>query len=321
MIFGSTKIYGTKGKLMASIFTPELERQLKVSVRTAMRCGGGILAFRPEILPAGGTEWTGLRDYTTGDDPHRIDWGICARHDELRVRVYAGTARRKAYLLLDTSFGMSFRPTKLLAAKRAAAVLAAGILESGASLEFGAFTPDLTLFPILTHPQKCGRFLRFLEETPFSETPNLVNFEFTAHAFLSQNRKPGELYILSDCFGESDSFSKDFEIGLNRLQRAGFSCRLIHLTDPTDRAENFVGDVDICDESRGYRQTITLTERDLAVYQRLYDAYIADVQKYCMDRAIPYARIAADSPMEILCFTALGLSEKAARANPWAEYI
>jgi len=127
--------------------------------------------------------------------------------------------------------------------------------------------------------------------------------------------------VLSWTTAPLSAFSKDFEIGLNRLQRAGFSCRLIHLTDPTDRAENFVGDVDICDESRGYRQTITLTERDLAVYQRLYDAYIADVQKYCMDRAIPYARIAADSPMDVLCFTALGLPEKAARANPWAEYI
>lgn len=306
---------------MNSIFTPELERQMNWSVRLAHRYGGGILASVPAPLPAGGTEITGLRDYSTGDDPHRVDWGICARHDELRVRVYGGSVQRRAYLFLDSSYGMSFRPQKLLAAKRAAAVLASGLLTAGALVEFGAFTPNLTLFPVLAHAQKSGRFLRFLEEMELSEAPNLVNFQGFAETFVAMKRHPGDLYVLSDFFGESDSFSRDFAAGFDLLRRAGFSCRAIHLTDPFDRAENFVGDVDICDASRDYRQIITLTERDLAAYQRLYDDYLISVRTFCEGQEIPYARVSCAAPEPIQCLSALGLPEATACLNPWADFI
>ncbi len=304
-----------------SIFTPELERCLIFSAQTALRFGGGILASERVKLPVGDTEWAGLRDYSPGDDPWRVDWGICARHDELRVRICGETARRRAYLLLDTSYGMCFQQTKLRTAKLAATALAAGVLTSGALLEFGTFMPNFNLFPILAHKQKLGKFLRFLEKIEISNEPNLVNFEYAVHAFLAQKRQPGDLYVLSDCFGQSDSFKKDFETGFRRLRRAGFSCRLIHLTNPDDRAENFTGDVDIFDPSRNYRQTIALTERDLAVYQRLYDAYLASVQKFCQKEKISYARISTASPLNALCLAALGMPENAANSNPWTEFI
>lgn len=216
---------------------------------------------------------------------------------------------------------MSFSPQKLKAAKCAAAAAAYGLLASGALLEFGTFTPDLTLFPVLSHTQKIGKFLRFLEESDFSDAPNIVNFDFLAESFLSLNRRPGDVYILSDFFGESDSFRKDFAAGFDLLRQAGFPPRVIHLTAPSDRAENLVGDVDIFDPSRDYRQIITLTERDLAAYQRLYDAYIAEVEAFCSQRKIPYTRISSGSPLDVLCFTALGLPEASVRVNPWREYI
>ncbi len=305
-----------------NIFTPEFERQLHFSVQTALKYGGGILSpVKPTRLPAGGTEVTGMRDYSTGDDPSRIDWGICARHDELWVRVYGGTAQRRVYLLLDTSYGMAFRPKKFTAARRAAAVLAAGLLTSGALLEFGTFTPDFTLFPVLCHAQKMGKFLRFLEGMKLSDKPNLVDFGFLAEAFLAMKREPGEVYVLSDFFGESDSFERDFAEGFEKLTAAGFSCRAIHLTDPVDRAENFVGDVDIYDASRDYRQVITLTERDLAAYQRLYDDYIASVGVFFERRGISYTQVSAGETEGGVFFQALGLPAGAATANPWEEYI
>lgn len=313
-----------------SIFTPELERYLTFSAQTALRFGSGILApeqsgrsgqSRQTRLSVENAERIELRDYSTGDDPWRIDWGICARHDELRVRVRRETTPRRAYLLLDASYGMCFQPTRLRTAKLATVALAAGLLATGAYLEFGTFMPNFHLFPVLLHQQKLGKFLRLLDEIEISTEPNLVNFEYAVHAFLAQKRHPGDLYVLSDCFGESDSFRKDFETGFRRLQRAGFSCRLIHLTNPDDRAENFTGDVDIWDPSRSYRQTITLTERDLATYQRLYDAYLASVQEFCRKEKIPYARISTAASLNVLCLTALGMPEGTAQSNPWAEFI
>ena len=304
-----------------TIFTPELETQLKSCVRIAQRLGGGLLAFDPAKLPAGGTEITGLRDYSTGDEPWRIDWGVCARHDELRVRVYGGNAQRNAYLLLDTSYGMCFRPSKLLAAKQAAAVLAYGLLATGALLEFGTFMPDFALYPVLSHEQKTGRFLRFLEEMELSQDPNITDFAFLARSFVEQKRPAGEVFVLSDFFGESDSFEKDFKAGFELLQQAGYDVRAVHLEDPTERAEGLVGDVDIYDPSRDYRQIITLTEHDLAVYQRLYDEYLASVKAFFEKHEIPSTRVQVTEDVSALCLAALGLPENAAEVNPWEEFL
>lgn len=216
---------------------------------------------------------------------------------------------------------MTFRPQKFLAARRAVAVLAAGLLTSGALVEFGAFTPDFTLFPVLCHEQKMGKFLRFVENMTLSNTPNITDFSFLSEAFLSLKRQPGEVYVLSDFFGESDNFENDFAEGFARLADAGFTCRAIHLIDPTDRAENFVGDVDIYDPCRDYRQVITLTERDLATYQRLYDEYLANVEAFFEHKRIPYTQVDADATPEALYLTALGLPIGASGANPWKEYI
>jgi len=304
-----------------TIFTPELESQLKSSVRIAQRLGGGLLAFDPSKLPVGGTEITGLRDYSTGDEPWRVDWGVCARHDELRVRVYGGNGQRNAYLLLDTSYGMCFRPAKLLAAKQAAAVLAYGLLATGALLEFGSFMPNFTLYPVLSHEQKTGRFLRFLEEMELSREPNITDFTFLARSFVEQKRPEGDVFVLSDFFGESDSFEKDFKAGFELLQQAGYSVRAVHLVDPTDRADGLLGDVDLYDPSRDYRQIITLTEHDLAVYQRLYDEYLSKVQTFFEKHEIPFTCVSTAASVSKLCLAALGLPENAASVNPWDEYL
>ena len=135
-----------------------LEERLPHYFRLAQRLSsGGILAYRPTRLPSGGTEATNLRDYTPGDDPWHIDWGICARHDELRVREYAGTARRQATLLLDVSSNLALSSRAKETLHTAALTLAYCLLAQGALLEVGAFSQTLTLEP------------------PYSGTPRLVH--------------------------------------------------------------------------------------------------------------------------------------------------
>ena len=87
---------------MALFDSQSLNRLRHVWLATR-QAGGGILAGPRARLPAGGTEITGHRDYSPGDDYRQVDWSLCARHDELRVKQYEGEADRPVYLLLDCS--------------------------------------------------------------------------------------------------------------------------------------------------------------------------------------------------------------------------
>lgn len=277
-----------------------------------------MLAYRPQKLPAGGTEMTGLRDYTTGDDPKRVDWNICARHDELRTREYGGTAVRYAYLLVDGSNAVSVGKKTLEAIRTSAVMLAYGLLYGGAVVRVGTFARTLSLFPPVMGRQRAGRIAKALAQT--APKDEATDFSAVVTAFLNRNVPVGDVYLVSDFFGAAETFAGGYSEGLLQLHRKGYRVHLIHLIVPENRADGKTGDVMITD-NRGYRMAITLTERDLHAYQKLYDGYLEGVKKYSTDHGLRYTRVWANAPEETLCLAALGLPAGSARVNPWAEYI
>ena len=282
-----------------------LEERLPHYFRLAQRLsGGGILAYRPVRLPSGGTEATNLRDYTPGDDPWHIDWGICARHDELRVREYAGTARRHATLLLDASSNLALSSRAKETQRTAALTLAYCLLAQGALLEVGAFSQTLTLEPPYSGTPRMGALHRFLRE--LQPRPESVDFTRTISAFLKRRHLVGDVFVLSDFFAGSDSFQKDFQEGLERLMADGCTPRVIHLLNAENRADHMTGDVEIID-AKGFHRVITLTESDLQAYQKRYFEYLDSVQTYCRGHAIPYTRVESDATPHVQILTALGL--------------
>ena len=98
------------------------------AIRNACRCmaertgGSPLLAAAQRKLPGGGTEVTGHRDYSPGDDFHAIDWTLCASRDELYVKLFEGQSDRDVHLLVDCSPSMGLgRPAKFQVARQIAA--------------------------------------------------------------------------------------------------------------------------------------------------------------------------------------------------------
>lgn len=284
----------------------DFQNMLPLYAARAQSLGGGVTAYRQTLLPAGGTVQTGLRDYSPGDDLLRVDWGICARHDELRVREFRGVAVRHAYLMLDVSRSMGVDAAKIALARQAAMTLAYTLLCENAYVTVFTWAEWLEnmLHPVMGR-LRAGRVMRFLDDTGVTE--KTTDFFAAAEAFCGLAMPRGQVFVLGDFFADTDDFRKAYEPGFSRLRAGGYDPRVIHLTSPFDRAENIRGDVEIVDVESGYRQAITLTERDVHAFQTLYDRYILSVPEYCHSRQIPYTQLRTDMPRDAACLAALGV--------------
>lgn len=296
----------------------ELEVSLRYGLAMSQRWGEGILVSQKSRLPVGGTEVTGLRDYSVGDDLNRVDWGICARHDELRVREYAGTGRRYAYLLVDGSSAMSVGKTTREARNVASLMLAYGLLARERRLECGIFAQKCQWLPPLMGKRSLGRVAQWLENTGLAEAT--VDFPAVVEQFLQKKQPLGDLFVISDFLGEKETFAKNYADGLTRLRASGYALRIVQLVLAENRLSGRTGDVEIVDP-RGYRQVVTITEGDASRYEKMYQEYLSEIQEYCRWQQIPWTRVENDVSQKIWCLQALGMSKEALRNNPWGAFL
>ena len=108
-----------------SLFDAKFRQRCEYLEQAARRSWGNrFLGRRLDRRWAGGSEFVGHSDYTSGDDFRYVDWQICARHDELVTRQFRGSEDRIVYLVLDCSPGMGLgTPPKFDAARQLAAAL------------------------------------------------------------------------------------------------------------------------------------------------------------------------------------------------------
>lgn len=298
--------------------TREWEVLLRYGGMLLRSFGEGMLATRITPLPAGGTEMTGLRDYSPGDDLRRVDWGICARHDELRVREYAGTARQTAYLLVDGSSAMSVGKTTREARNVAALMLAYGLLEQNRTLECGLFAQKSQWLPPILGKDRIGKVAQWLENRPLEN--ETVDFPRAVESFLQMKRPTGDIFLVSDFLGENETFAQNYAEGLFRLRAGGYFPRIIQLVLAENLLAGRTGDVEIVDP-RGYRQVVAITEGDVRRYERMYHEYGKGIEAFCRLQQIPWTQVNNDALQKIWCLEALGISKAALRNNPWAEFL
>src|SRR5208282_4879038 len=107
------------------LFSPGLLKRTELLSRYAQRFGGSrLLAAAGKKIPGGGTEVTGRRDYSPGDDFHAIDWMLYARRNELQIKLFESRSDRDVHVLLDCSRSMGLgKPAKFHVARQIAAAL------------------------------------------------------------------------------------------------------------------------------------------------------------------------------------------------------
>lgn len=277
----------------------------------ARQAGGrSLLAAPKRKLPAGGTEVTGLRDYSPGDDIRQIDWRWAARCDELLTKVFAGDVDLHAYILLDCSPSMGLgRPPKFQLARRIAAVLGYVSLLSLDRLGVAAFAGSMAAdLPLLRGKTRIPALLHFLEHLSLQGTQ--TDLGRATEVFCRRYQRPGPVVVLSDLYDR-----QGFRRGLDTLLHHGYEPRVVQIVDPCEADARTLGDVELFDVESGTGRQITITERAAARYRTLYADFCASVRRYCAERHIVCLQLACDAPEEETLLRVIGARGEISRRN------
>ena len=289
------------------LFPPGLLKRTELLSLSAARTGGSrLLAEARKKLPGGGTEVTGHRDYSPGDDFHAIDWTLCARRDELYTKLFEGQSDRDVHLLLDCSPSMGLgRPPKFQAARRIAAVLGYVTLRNLDRLVVAAFADGLAAdLPPLRHASRILRLLRFLEElAPVGQKTDLLR---AIEMFVHRPQRSGPVVVISDLYDPAG-----FQRGFDLLRYYGYDPRLVHIIDPSDSdpsagTPKLLGDVELVDVESQSGASVTITERTVRRYRALVAEFHESVREYCRRRGVAYTAIPCDMPEDEVYMRVLG---------------
>jgi uncharacterized protein (DUF58 family) len=284
------------------LFSPGLLKRTELLSLQARRTGGSpLLAAARKKVPGGGTEVTGHRDYSPGDDFQAIDWTLCARRDELYVKLYEGQTDRDVHLLLDCSPSMGLGcPPKFHLARQIAAALGYVSLLNGDRLIVAAFAEGLVAdLPPLRHASRIFRLLRFLEAlAPLGRRTDLLR---AVEMYVRPPQRRGPIVVISDLYDPAR-----FQRGFDLLRFHGYDPRLVHLVDPSDAEPTLLGDAELVDVESRVGVSVTITQRTVRRYRALLAEFHESVREFCRRHDVVYLPIPCDLAEDVVFPRVLG---------------
>jgi uncharacterized protein (DUF58 family) len=278
--------------LFDSDFLKKLEYLSLVSRRVFR---GQLLAQRRTMQLGGGIEFADHREYTPGDDFRYIDWNVYARHDELLLKRFQEEEDLHVYLLLDCSKSMgSGDPPKFDYVRRVGAALAYIALADLDRVAVVAFAGDVVAdFPLTRGKARILSLLKFLEGLePQGAATNLAR---VAKSFVHRGQRRGLALVLSDLFDPDG-----FQHGLDLLRHHRYEPHVIQVYDRLDAEPQLKGDLELFDVETETVRKVTVTERSLRQYRRIFADFLESVTRYCNTYGIGNTRSSTEVPFDEL---------------------
>jgi uncharacterized protein (DUF58 family) len=259
--------------LFNSDFLNQLEYLSLVSRRVFR---GSLLAQRRTKQFGSGIEFADHREYTPGDDLRYLDWNIYARFGELLLKRFQEEEDLHVYFLLDCSRSMAFgQPAKFDLGRQVTAALAYIALANLDRISVIAVADRVVAdFPLTRGKARILSLLSFLEKLEVAGTD--TNLTASVQEFVRRRQRTGLAVLVSDLYAPAG-----YEGGLDLLRHRRFEPHVIQLHDPREARPAVLGDVELVDVENGSRQKVTVTERALRTYRRLFDEHQASVARYC----------------------------------------
>jgi uncharacterized protein (DUF58 family) len=278
--------------LFDSDFLKKLEYLSLVSRRVFR---GQLLAQRRTMQLGGGIEFADHREYTPGDDFRYLDWNVFARHDELLLKRFQEEEDLHVYLLLDCSRSMAFGdPAKFDYVRQVGAALAYIALADLDRVAVVAFAGDVVGdFPLTRGKARILSLLKFLEglETQGATT----DLARVVKSFVHRSQRRGLAVVLSDLFDPNG-----FQNGLDLLRHHRYEPHVVQVYDRQDAAPELKGDLELFDVETETIRKVTITERNLRQYRRIFAEFLESVGQYCNTHGIGGTRSSTDVPFDEL---------------------
>jgi uncharacterized protein (DUF58 family) len=278
--------------LFDSDFLKKLEYLSLVSRRVFR---GQLLAQRRTMQLGGGIEFADHREYTPGDDFRYLDWNVYARHGELLLKRFQEEEDLHVYLLLDCSKSMGCGdPPKFDYVRRVGAALAYIALADLDRVAVVAFAGEVVAdFPLTRGKARILSLLKFLEGLePQGAATDLAR---VARSFVHRGQRRGLALVLSDLFDPGG-----FQPGLDLLRHHRYEPHVIQVYDRRDAEPDMKGDLELFDVETETIRKVTVTERNLRQYRRIFADFLESVTRYCNTYGIGNTRTSTEVPFDEL---------------------
>ncbi len=236
---------------------------------------GSLLAQRRTKQMGGGIEFADHREYAPGDDFRHLDWNVYARHGDLLLKRFQEEEDLHCYFLLDCSRSMAFgSPAKFDLARQVTAALAYIALSNLDRIGVIAYSQEIIAdFPLTRGKDRILSLLRFLEKLEPQGTD--TNLGRITNSFVLRPQRRGLAVVVSDLFDPSG-----YEKGLDLLRHRTYEPHLIQIHDPAEAKPNLLGEIELVDIETDSIRKVTITERALREYRRVFNEFQTGVAAY-----------------------------------------
>jgi uncharacterized protein (DUF58 family) len=277
------------------LFDDDFQRKLDYLALVSKRVFAGRMRAERRTKKSGsGVEFADHRDYQPGDDFRYLDWNVYQRFDRLLLRLYEEEEDLAIYFIVDASTSMGFGDAaKLRYGKRVAAALAYVGLANLDRVSIVSTTDKvLDRMPTTRGKARIFKVFRFLREL---EPEGHTNLEDALKTFVAQNKRRGLAVLISDLYDPHG-----FERGINVLRYNKFDPFVVHVTDKADAKPKLAGDVLLYDCETGDEREVTVTAKVLERFEHAYGEYLADVERFCTSKQVPYIQADVNVPFDEL---------------------
>jgi uncharacterized protein (DUF58 family) len=282
------------------LFDDDFQRKLDYLAIVSRRVFAGRMRAERRTKKSGsGVEFADHRDYVPGDDFRYLDWNVYQRFGRLLVRLYEEEEDLSIYLVVDTSASMGFGDArKLVYAKRLAAALAYIGLSNLDRISIVAASDHIDgRMPVTRGKGRIFQVFSFLRPLAAAGTTDLGD---AMRTFVAQHKRRGLVVLISDLYDPAG-----FERGINVLRYNRFETFVLHVIDPSESRPRLAGDVRLYDCETGEERDVTVTPKLLERFARSYDAYLAEVRRFCTSHQVSYVAADVNVPFDELVLRVL----------------
>jgi len=277
--------------LVNEAFLRRLERLVILTRRFSAH---GLIGEHRSRRQATSFEFADYRRYVPGDDIRRIDWNAYGRLEELFVKLTEAKEDLPIHLLLDCSRSMDWgSPSKFLYARQLAAALGYLALSRFDAVTVATFGEQLyDRFPLVRGKDQALNLLWFLDNlAPGNET----DFGASMRQYCRNNHRRGLAIVISDLHAQDG-----YESGIDQLLQARMEVHVLHIVDPREVTPDFRGEIEFVDLETGEQVELTIGAEAVRLYQQRFEAWCAEIESYCNQRAVSYLRVETSTTLEQL---------------------
>jgi uncharacterized protein (DUF58 family) len=242
-------------------------------------------------------EFAEHREYTSGDDPRRLDYRMLGRTDRLFVKQYEEETNMRVQVLLDTSGSMGYshqgKITKLQYGCYLTAVLSYLMTRQQDAVGLTTFDAEIRLdMPAHSTPRHFNEMMRRLEAIAPGRETHIAD---TLHKLANRFKRRGLIVLISDLYDEPEAVLR----ALHHFRHRRHEVLLFHVLDKAEIEFPFRGTIAFRDLETDERiQIDPAYVRDEYVAQM--ETFIGDYRRACAEAGIDYVPTDTGVPYDFM---------------------